>query len=91
MSPIAWVGCWPSGTKAAPRQCVLNYRGEVAKRDTRLLTAAFCAGLLEGAMDEEVNIVNAEVLLRERGIELVEESQHRYGHVQFADDSRSQQ
>lgn len=60
-------------------QCVLNYRGEVAKRDTRLLTASFCAGLLEGALEDEVNIVNAEVLLRERGIELVEESSTEMG------------
>lgn len=51
----------------------LQYRGEVSKKDTRLLTAAFCAGLLEGALADEVNIVNAEVLLRGRGIELREE------------------
>lgn len=50
--------------------CRLVYRGEVAGRDTRLLTASFCAGLLESALDEEVNIVNAEMLLRERGIEM---------------------
>ncbi|MFM7843007.1 MAG: phosphoglycerate dehydrogenase [Planctomycetota bacterium] len=51
----------------------LQYRGEVSKKDTRLLTAAFCAGLLEGALADEVNIVNSEVLLRGRGIELREE------------------
>lgn len=59
--------------------CNLHYRGEVTKKDFRLLTAAFCAGLLEGAMDEEVNIVNAEVLLRERGIQLREESRTDMG------------
>ena len=53
--------------------CQLNYSGEVARKDTELLTAAFCAGLLERALDEEVNIVNAEMLFRERGIELVEQ------------------
>jgi len=37
------------------------------------VTAAFASGLLETAL-EDVNIVNAEVLLRERGIELVEQS-----------------
>jgi len=51
----------------------LNYQGGVAGKDTRLLSAAFAAGLLESAMEESVNIVNAEVLLRERGIELVEQ------------------
>ena len=56
-----------------PTTCRLSYKGEVAKKDTRLLSAAFAAGLLEHAMAEGVNIVNSEVLLRERGIELVEE------------------
>lgn len=60
--------------RGAARSCRITYRGEVAERDTRLLSASFCAGLLVRAMDEEVNIVNAEVLLRERGIELVEET-----------------
>lgn len=58
---------------ASPSACKLRYRGEVAKKDTRLLSAAFAAGLMEHAMESGVNIVNAEVLLRERGIELVEE------------------
>ena len=56
-----------------PNTCRLSYKGEVAKKDTRLLSAAFAAGLLEHAMAQGVNIVNSEVLLRERGIELVEE------------------
>jgi len=58
---------------APPTACKLRYRGEVAKKDTRLLSAAFAAGLLERAMESPVNIVNAEVSLRARGIELVEE------------------
>lgn len=58
--------------------CHLTYRGEVTKRNTKLLTSAFCAGLLEKAI-EEVNIVNAEVLLRERGIKLTEESRPDMG------------
>ena len=58
---------------AAPRSCSIAYRGEIAARNTRLVTAAFAAGLLEGSI-EDVNIVNAEMLLRERGNELVEQS-----------------
>lgn len=61
------------------RSCVLRYRGEVAQKDTKLLTAAFCAGLLERALDEEVNVVNAELLLHERGIKLTQESRHEMG------------
>ena len=59
--------------------CGLHYRGEVSQKDTRLLTTSFCAGLLERALEEEVNIVNAEILLHERGIELVEESRSDMG------------
>lgn len=59
--------------RATPVACKLQYRGEVAKKDTRLLSAAFAAGLLEHALESAVNIVNAEMLLRQRGIELVEE------------------
>src|SRR5213078_2152225 len=65
----------PSGTAA----CQLTYRGELAKKNTRLITAAFCAGLLERALEEDVNIVNAELLLRERGIKLTEESRAEPG------------
>ena len=67
---------WHSG---GARACRLTYRGQVTDENTRLLTAAFCAGLLEQALDEEVNIVNAEVLLRERGIELSESSRSTSG------------
>jgi D-3-phosphoglycerate dehydrogenase / 2-oxoglutarate reductase len=51
----------------------LSYRGEVARRSTKLITAAFAAGLLETGLAQDVNIVNAELLARERGIEIVEQ------------------
>jgi D-3-phosphoglycerate dehydrogenase len=54
-------------------QAHLMCRGDVARTNTRLLTAAFAAGLLEFRL-EGVNIVNAELLARERGIEIVESS-----------------
>jgi D-3-phosphoglycerate dehydrogenase len=60
--------------RAPAKACRLLYRGEVATKETKLLTATFAAGLLQQAMESEVNMVNAEVLLRERGIELVEQS-----------------
>lgn len=56
------------------RACRLTYRGEVAGKDTKLLTATVAAGLLQHSLEDEVNFVNAEVLLRERGIELSEQS-----------------
>jgi D-3-phosphoglycerate dehydrogenase len=57
----------------------LTYRGDVCDKDTRLLTNAFCAGLLERALAEEVNIINSELLLRERGIELSEQKNREHG------------
>lgn len=56
------------------KACRLNYRGEVAGHDTKLLTATVAAGLLQQSLEDEVNFVNAEVLLRERGIELTQQS-----------------
>ena len=49
---------WHNGSISA---CQLNYRGEVADKDTKLLTASFCAGLLEKAMADDVNIINSEM------------------------------
>ncbi len=72
MLPIVWdflIAQWNGGSVD---KCSLNYRGEVAAKDTKLLNAAFCAGLLEKALAGDVNIINSELLLQERGIELVE-------------------
>jgi D-3-phosphoglycerate dehydrogenase len=57
----------------AIRGARLSYQGEAASRPTRLMTSAFTAGLLQAAI-EEVNIVNADLLARERGIEIAETS-----------------
>ena len=65
--------------QGAIRRAELVYRGEVARRSTRLLTAAFAAGLLEYRLDQHVNIVNAALLARERGIEIVEQSNPKKG------------
>ena len=50
----------------------VEYRGEVAEKSTRLVTAGFAAGLLSQALDAEVNLVNAEWMAGERGIQLTE-------------------
>jgi D-3-phosphoglycerate dehydrogenase len=68
-------GLIPSGLKTAR----LNFRGEIAARDTKVLTSAFAAGLLQAALDEEVNLVNASLLLEERGIALSSESRTDMG------------
>jgi D-3-phosphoglycerate dehydrogenase len=61
------------------RSCRLLYRGEIAGKETKVLTAVFAAGLLQGALDQEVNLVNSELLLRQRGIKLSEESRTEMG------------
>jgi D-3-phosphoglycerate dehydrogenase len=61
------------------RACRLLYRGEIADKETKVLTAVFAAGLLQGALDQEVNLVNAEMLLRQRGVNLSEESRSEMG------------
>jgi len=48
------------------------YRGDAASRKTRLLTNAFTAGLLEGALDESVNVINATSVAQARGIHIRE-------------------
>ena len=59
--------------RTAPTSCRLSYEGEVATKDCRLISAAFAAGLLEHALESEVSIINSQLLLRERGIELIEQ------------------
>jgi D-3-phosphoglycerate dehydrogenase len=63
----------------AIRKATLTYKGELAAKKTRLLTAAFTAGLLEYRLSEGVNLVNAEILARERGIEIAESSNPKKG------------
>jgi D-3-phosphoglycerate dehydrogenase len=61
------------------KACRLQYRGDVSSKDTKLIGSCVAVGLLENALGEGVNIVNAEVLLAERGIELVEQSRSAVG------------
>lgn len=61
------------------KACRVLYRGEIAEKETKILTAVFAAGLLQGALDQEVNLVNAEMLLKQRGIKLTEESRTEMG------------
>jgi D-3-phosphoglycerate dehydrogenase / 2-oxoglutarate reductase len=54
------------------RNARLTYRGEVAHKNTKLITASFAAGLMESALEQQVNLVNATALARERGIVIEE-------------------
>ena len=60
------------------RRARLQYRGDVAHKKTKLVTGAFAAGLLADAV-AQVNLINAELMARDRGIELVETTSSESG------------
>ena len=59
--------------RGEPSQISLEYHGELAEYDTRLLTVAALNGAFRGRVDQPVNYVNAPLIAAERGIEVVEE------------------
>ena len=86
--PSARACCWRSGTARRRGAACCNYRGEVAAKNTKLLTAAFAVGLLENALEEEVNIVNAELLAPRARHRSGRAIAGRSGLVQLADHGR---
>jgi D-3-phosphoglycerate dehydrogenase len=61
------------------RSANVLYRGDAATKNTRIITSSFAAGLLETALAEHVNIVNAELLAKERGIRITESASSEVG------------
>ena len=51
----------------------LSCSGEIANYDLRPLQAALTKGLLESVSDEHVNMINAQLLARQRGLEIIEQ------------------
>ncbi|QDU79024.1 D-3-phosphoglycerate dehydrogenase [Polystyrenella longa] len=60
--------------KGGIKKAKLDFRGEAASKNIKLMTSAFSAGMLESALAEKVNIVNAEMTARERGIQFEDSS-----------------
>jgi D-3-phosphoglycerate dehydrogenase len=54
------------------KKALITYRGEIVHKNTKLITASFAAGLMESALEQQVNLVNAMSMARERGI-IIEE------------------
>lgn len=50
----------------------LSYSGEIASYDLRPLQAALIKGLLESVSESHVNMINAQVLAKEWGVEIIE-------------------
>src|SRR5262249_61237829 len=59
--------------RGEPGRLTLEYYGELADHDTRLLTLAVLNGAFRGRVDQPVNYVNAPLIASERGIEVVEQ------------------
>ena len=59
--------------RGEPSRIGLEYFGDLAEHDTRLLTVAALNGAFRGRVDQPVNYVNAPHIAAERGIEVVEE------------------
>jgi D-3-phosphoglycerate dehydrogenase len=55
------------------RKVELSYSGEIASYDLRPLQAALIKGLLESVSEAHVNLINAQVLAKERGLEIIEQ------------------
>jgi D-3-phosphoglycerate dehydrogenase len=53
----------------------VRYCGELAERNCEPLRAAIITGMLQQATEEHVNLVNAPLLARQRGLRVVEESE----------------
>ncbi|HDT15678.1 MAG TPA: ACT domain-containing protein [Firmicutes bacterium] len=56
------------------KRAVIEYSGEVTKYDLKILTIAATKGMLVQAVGDGVNYVNAELLAKERGIEVVQKT-----------------
>ena len=55
------------------RKLTIEFYGELAEYDTRLLTVAALNGAFQGQTDQPVNYVNAPVVAADRGVDVVEE------------------
>ena len=67
-----------NGAKAI-KAAHINLRGEAASKPMKLIASAFTSGLLSQALEDNVNIINAEMLARERGIEITESGSSEMG------------
>ncbi len=51
----------------------INYQGEIAGYDTSMLQAAVLEGLLASVSSEQVNLINAPLLAKRRGLDITEQ------------------
>ena len=56
-----------------PESLTIRYQGDIAKENTDLIKVAVLSGLLEMTTEERVNIVNADITARNRGLNVTEQ------------------
>jgi D-3-phosphoglycerate dehydrogenase len=64
---------------ALPKEVQVEYRGDVTQYNVAPLTLAVLKGLLSPVMESVVNYVNAPLIAKERGIQIVESKSERAG------------
>ena len=67
-----------NGAKAI-KSASLTLRGDASSKPMKLISAAFTSGLLSHALEDSVNIINAEMMARDRGIEITESGSSEIG------------
>jgi D-3-phosphoglycerate dehydrogenase len=65
--------------KVPAERVQLTYRGEIAQKETGILTLAFLKGLLTPVMGDQVNLVNVSWLAENRGIKVCERREEETG------------
>lgn len=60
-----------------PRVVEMRYSGEISQYDTAPLTASIIKGLLSPISEEQVNLVNANVVARNRGLNIREQKERQ--------------
>jgi D-3-phosphoglycerate dehydrogenase len=63
----------------AIRGAKIQLRGEATAKPVKLLSNAFTTGLMEAALDSGVNIVNAEVVAKDRGLNIATSTEAKAG------------
>jgi len=58
--------------KQPAQKVEIIYSGEIAEKETKLITLSYLSGLLEPITEDRVNFVNVESMIREHGVEVIE-------------------
>jgi len=53
----------------------ISYEGEISEYDTKILNASVLGGILEGTSEERINLVNANLIATQRGLNVVEQKE----------------